>query len=192
VSLPEKAYTVTKATDVLNSYEVVSSVNLGSTFQVRASDFKRGVLPEEIQITMFVDSTLLNIFQQVTIPTNCSKGLLGDNQWGSLRVQSIEMVSGKKCVSPSAGILPLSFHSFEVNRGSDGVEISWWLAGDLFDGKMELQRSECGHYFEVIGTFAPGLINPQYKYSYLDVKPGKVNFYRLNFLMKKGLTVIHR
>ena len=183
-SLPEKAYVVISTSNV--SRKVVSSVNLGSTFQVKATDFNIEFLPEEIQISMFSDSTLLNRFQRLTIPTNCTSGLLLDRRWGSLRVQSIVMVSGEKCISKSAGVLPLSFHSFDIDSGSEGVEISWWLAGDLFAGKMELQRSEEGDYFEVIQTFTPGLINPQHKYRYLDTRPEEVNFYRLKLFDEIG------
>lgn len=184
-AFPNRAYIQMKFLNTDLQWEEADKiymVNLGSTLQIKSTDFQQAYLPEEMALFVFKDSTLKELTQEVNIPLRCDAGLHLSAQWGVFEVHSIEIYNGAFCQAVSAGVLPLSYLSFHAQSTAGGVDLNWILSGELFKGKVEIQHSSDGHYFEVLKTFEA----TAREYVFTHASPDQINFYRLKLFDERG------
>lgn len=165
-----------------NEMNRVFQANRGSTFTVRNIDLLQSRLPDHLGLRIYGDSNDLQLIQELSLPLSCQAGMILSSDWGCLRVQGLEWMDGSVCQAVSAGVLPLSYLSFEASTAPSGVNLEWELSQELFKGKVELQHSVDGHYFTVLSTFNAD----RKKYLFKDDQPEKQNFYRLKLFDEQG------
>ncbi|MER2997063.1 T9SS type A sorting domain-containing protein [Pontibacter populi] len=82
---------------------------------------------------------------------------------------------------PDITPLPVELISFTATTDLKGVLLNWVTASELDNDRFEIERSEDGKVFSMIGTVAGnGTSNRKIKYSFTDTKPlPEVSYYRL-------------
>jgi hypothetical protein len=81
----------------------------------------------------------------------------------------------------SSGALPVSFLSFTARQINTAIELKWSTATEQNSRGFEIQKSENGIHFSVIGFVnGKGSNNSIQQYSFIDSRPAKgTNYYRL-------------
>jgi hypothetical protein len=96
---------------------------------------------------------------------------------------------GLRICTYTASALPVNWLSFTGKKvGATSIQLSWVTANELKNDHYELERSEDGVLFAVIGNVeASKNANTTQQYLYTDLKPySGVNYYRLKQVDKDG------
>ncbi len=187
--LAEEVYVVISSSDDFRDANAVwkkTKVNLGSTFFFTVEDTNTETIPSNTNIHIFSDPGFNQRIQYVSIKTDCSIPLYLNDQWGSMQLHSLETSSGTRYTSSQNSLLPLSFVEFDAEPKDKGVELEWVVSGDLFRGKMEVQRSRNGLYFDAIATLPAFHSDDLTAYFYKDLYPLSKNYYRLKIFREDG------
>ncbi len=164
-------------------------VNLGSSLFFTNKDVGADYIPELTHLFIFADESEGRLLQHVKLESSCKRSLALHDQWGSVRLTAIEGFKGGLCSSHNLTLLPLSFVYFDAQTSDYGVEINWGVSGELFEGKMEVQRSGDGRYFDPLSTFLASSVSGLSDYTYLDHEPLELhNYYRLKIFNDDGST----
>jgi hypothetical protein len=76
--------------------------------------------------------------------------------------------------------LPVRFLEFNAENYKNSIRLKWSTAQENNSSHFEIEKSADGISFNVIGTVqAAGNSNALSEYSYTDVDPGAINYYRL-------------
>jgi len=161
--------------------------NLGSTFFFTNQDVEADFIPEWTHVFIFDSAEEDLLLQHLTLRSSCQATIELNDQWGSIQLAGIEGQKGGYCGTGNATLLPLSFVYFGAKQRKHLVEIGWGVSGELFDGKMEVQRSEEGRYFNAIATFSASGVSGITDYQFIDLHPSTAeNYYRLKIFNEDG------
>lgn len=161
--------------------------NLGSSFFFTNRDVGQAFIPEWTHIFIFKDASEEVLLQHIVLRSYCDVPLELNDQWGSLRLVGIEGEKGGFCGTATATLLPLSFVYFNASQKDHSVEIGWGVSGELFEGKMEVQHSEEGRYFNAIATISASGVSGVSDYLFIHLHPSSTkNYYRLKIFNEDG------
>ena len=164
-----------------------TKVNLGSSFYFTQDDAGSTSIPDDTHIFLFADESENNLLQHIKVQSSCQAPLTLNDQWGALKLTAIEGALGGLCNTENVALLPLSFVYFNVSQKENLVDINWGVSGELFEGKMEVQRSANGRYFNPIATFSASGVSGVSEYNYVDLLPHQAsNYYRLKIFNADG------
>ena len=164
-----------------------SIANLGSSFFFTNKDAGADHIPEWTHIFIFNNASEELLLQHVVMQSYCEVPLHLNDHWGSLRLVGMEGEQGGYCGTGTATLLPLSFVYFTTQQIEHAVEVSWGVSGELFEGKMEVQRSEEGRYFNAIATISASGVSGLSNYEFVDHHPSTVeSYYRLKIFNEDG------
>jgi uncharacterized delta-60 repeat protein len=87
----------------------------------------------------------------------------------------------------SSMILPVTLSSFTATKHSSSVELAWQTVNERITSEFEVERSADGANFASIGKVsAAGNSSSVRNYSFTDVQPLAINFYRLKIVNADG------
>ncbi len=93
----------------------------------------------------------------------------------------------------SSVVLPLSFSSFIATKGTEKVLLNWQTSQENNTGYFEVQRSSDGVHFVAIGSVrVKDLSENSGNYSFTDLDPSNVNFYRIKMINTGSASVFSR
>ena len=162
-------------------------VNLGSTFFFTHEDVGGDHIPEYTHLYIYSDPSESKLLQHIMIRSSCDEPMRLNEQWGPFRLTAMEGKAGGYCNAGSAALLPLSFVYFEALQSVSSVELKWGVSGELFEGLMEVQKSNDGRYFNPIATYEASGVSGVSEYSFTDIQPiQRENFYRLKIFNEDG------
>ena len=164
-----------------------SMANLGSSFFFTNRDVGSDYIPEWTHIFIFNNTSEEILLQHIVLQSSCEVPLELNDQWGSLRLIGMEGAYGGYCGTGTATLLPLSFVYFSADQEGQTVAVNWGVSGELFEGKMEVQRSDRGRYFNAIATIAASGVSGLSDYEFVDQHPFPYeNYYRLKIFNEDG------
>ena len=87
-------------------------------------------------------------------------------------------------------ILPVSLSSFNYTLINNSVRLQWQTSSEANTDKFEVEKSTDGINFNKIGTVASaGNSNTPRDYSFSDINPAAINYYRIKQIDKDGKAV---
>jgi len=99
----------------------------------------------------------------------------GASQYDGFYIDNVELVKATTIVLSSRFI---SIHGSQTN---EGVVLTWQASVDQQHERFDVERSVDGKQFQVIGAVT-GMAN----FRYVDVQPGRVNYYRVRAIDRNG------
>lgn len=134
-------------------------------------------------------SVLFNTALPATnITTNTANGIGGLNSTGGTRANDGAGTNNAGIMQNSMSLLPVSLLSFQGSRLNDKVNLEWRTENHVNVSRFEIQRSENGTSFNVIGNVTASSANQSIHINnFTDAHPvSGVNYYRLRMIDNDG------